>query len=150
MFKRIATVLALAVLGTLVAPVAAQAVPDPGGGGGTGCYATGCDGKSPFDTGCVNDMIIMLGMRLNIGSGGYVELHYSPKCRAGWAYTSWRSPLSIYVKSTYLTAPYAIRRYEGAVTQGEYRTTKMVSTTVGTEVCAHNLNYCGYRETTQL
>jgi hypothetical protein len=49
----------------------------------TSCYASTCTGKLAANTTCVSDGEVV--EQANIGSIGYVQLKYSPSCRATWA-----------------------------------------------------------------
>ncbi|MGW7544403.1 DUF2690 domain-containing protein [Streptomyces sp. NPDC054770] len=67
------TVLALAAAGTAIATPANAA----------GCYGSTCEGKDPA-TYCQSDAITPSNGAIWLGSA-YVELRYSPSCRAAWA-----------------------------------------------------------------
>lgn len=53
----------------------------------TSCYAGGCYNKIAAETTCVNDAYVAEKTNMYDGSTavGYIELEYSPSCRATWA-----------------------------------------------------------------
>ncbi|MEV5959833.1 DUF2690 domain-containing protein [Streptomyces sp. NPDC051987] len=67
----------------------AMSTTDPEAGLDTQCYADGCAGLDPKDTGCAGDAWTSALTRVG---QVYVELRYSDACRAAWARISWGRP----------------------------------------------------------
>ncbi|MEU1181160.1 DUF2690 domain-containing protein [Streptomyces sp. NPDC005820] len=112
----------------LVAATGVALAPPAGAAADASCYGSSCEGKDPA-TYCADDAITPSGGAVWLGTA-YLELRYSPSCRAAWARIS-RAGYNTLDQST----PYAIvhrtsdgREYKCTVaTSGTGCYTKMVN-----------------------